>query len=118
MPEDAGRDMKTRLRVDLRNAMKDGRMMEAKVIRALVAAIDNAETPPVPAAQTIPIRHRFHARSAEVERLMLSRFHIRRILTAELYDRERAAAEMERLEMMDRAETLRVEALLVKRYLD
>lgn len=43
MTEDAGERMKARLRADLVAAMKDRRTAEAKVLRTLVAAIDNAE---------------------------------------------------------------------------
>jgi len=45
MSQDAGGEMKVRLRADLRAAMKDRRAVEAKVIRALIAALDNAEAP-------------------------------------------------------------------------
>lgn len=48
---DAAPAMKTRLRADLRAAMKAGRASEARLIRALVAAIDNAEAPPLPDGQ-------------------------------------------------------------------
>jgi hypothetical protein len=118
MSEDAGRDMKARLRADLRTAMKDRRTIEAKVIRALVAAIDNAEAPPTHAGQTALVHHHFRSGSAEVERLLLSRSHVRHVLLAEIHERERAAAELERLEKMDRAEALRAEALLAKRYIE
>lgn len=78
VPEDAGRDVKARLRADLRAAMKGRHAFEAKVIRALVAAIDNAEVPPTHAGQTAPVHHHFHSGSAEVERLLLSRSDVRR----------------------------------------
>ena len=55
MPEDAGRDVKARLRADLRAAMKGRHAFEAKVIRALVAAIDNAEAPSIHAGQRAPV---------------------------------------------------------------
>jgi uncharacterized protein len=118
VPEDAGSDMKARLRADLRAAMKSRHAFEAKVIRALVASIDNAEARPIHAGQTAPVHHHFHSGSAEVERLLLSRSDVRRVLSAEIHERERAAAELERLDMMDRAEALRAEALLAKRYID
>jgi uncharacterized protein YqeY len=116
MSEDAGRDMKARLRADLRTAMKHRRTIEAKVIRALVAAIDNAEAPPIQEGQTALVHHHFRSRSAEVERLLLSRSQVRQVVLAEIDERERAATELERLEKTDRAEALRAEALLAKRY--
>ena len=116
MSEDAGRDMKLRLRADLRTAMKDRCAFEAKVIRGLVAAIDNAEAPPSHAGQTAQLRHEFRNGSAEVERLLLSRSQVQDVLSVEIRERERAAAELERLGKMDRAETLRAEVLLARRY--
>lgn len=118
MSEDAGRDVKARLRADLRTAMKDRRTFEAEVIRALVAAIDNAEAPPTHAGQAAPVHHHFRSGSAEIERLLLSRFEVRNVLLAEIHERERAAAELEHLGKADRAAALRAEALLAKRYLE
>jgi uncharacterized protein len=40
------------------------------------------------------------------------------IIVADIDERERAAAEMERLGMLDRAESLRAEAVIAKRYID
>lgn len=118
MPEDAGSEMKARLRADLRSAMKDKRTLDAQLIRALVAAIDNAEAPPADTWQTPPVQHRFHSGSAEAERLLLSRSYVRDLLLAEICERELAAAELERLEKTDRAEALRAEALLARRYIE
>lgn len=118
MSEDAGGGMKARLRAGLRDAMKDGRRIEAKVIRALIAAIDNAEAPPAPAGQTAPVRHDFRSRSAEVERILLNGTQVRQVMLEEIRERERSAAELERLEKMDHAEALRAEAFLAKRYIE
>lgn len=118
MSEDAARDMKDRLREDLRSAMKNRRSDEARVIRALVAAIDNAEAPPVDARQAPPLGHSFQSGAAEVDRLALSSAQVRSILEAEILERERAAAELERLDQVDRAERLRAEALIAKRYVE
>lgn len=117
MPEDAGRDMKERLRADLRAAIKNGRTVEVKVLRALVAALDNAEALPAEGGRTAPVHHRFHTGSAEVERLLLSSADVRGVLLAEIDERERAAEGMDRLKRTDRAEALRAEALLARRYL-
>lgn len=48
MPDSAATEMKARLRADLRAAMKSRNTTEAKVIRSLVAALDNAEAPALP----------------------------------------------------------------------
>ncbi|HBW2767579.1 TPA: hypothetical protein MEW02_005624, partial [Klebsiella pneumoniae] len=103
---------------DLRVAMKGRRAFEAKVIRVLVAAIDNAEAPPVQAGQTALIQHRFHTGSAEVERLLLSESDVRQVLLIEIDERERAAMELERLNMTERAKALRAEVLFARRYLE
>lgn len=116
--DDAGRDMKGRLRADLRTAMKERRTIEAKVIRALIAAIDNAEAPPSHEGQTALGHHDFRSGSAEIERLLLSGAHVHGVIVTDIHERERAAAEMERLGMMDRAEALRAEAVIAKRYLN
>ena len=116
--DDPAGDMKARLRADLRAAMKHRRPIEASVIRALIAAIDNAEAPPAHEAPTPPARHQFHSGSAEVERLLLSAAHVRGLIVADIQERERAAAEMERLGLKDRAEAARAEALIAKRYVD
>jgi uncharacterized protein YqeY len=117
MTEDAGEEMKARLRVDLVAAMKGKRMVEAKVIRTLVAAIDNAEAPAADPGAKAMDHHHFHSGSAEVTRGLLTRSRVRDVLLAEVEERERAAAEMERVQQMDRAEALHAEALLARRYL-
>jgi len=118
MAEDAASDMKARLRAELRTAMKDRRTLEARVIRALVAAIDNAEAPPAHEGQRALALEPLRRTSAEVERLLLSRAQVRDLLLREIRERECAASELERLEMRDRAGTLRAEALVAKRYIE
>lgn len=115
---DAGAEMKNRLRADLREAMKGGRASEAALIRVLLAAIDNAEAPPLDGSRKAADQHRFRDGSAEVERLSLSEAAVRAILAAEVLERETAADEMMRLNKADRAEALRAEALLARRYIE
>jgi uncharacterized protein YqeY len=116
MADDA-EQMKARLRADLVSAMKARRADEARVIRALVAALDNAEAPPLPAGQKPADINRFEDGSAEVARLALDAAQVRAVIAAELHEREAAAAEMERLGQGERAETLRAEVLVAGRYL-
>lgn len=118
MRDDAGHGMKARLRADLRAAMKEGRASEARLIRTLVAAIDNAEAPPLQAGQRPSIQHRFRDGSAEVARLSLNPAQVRAVLVAEIEERERAAAEMKRLERPDCADALHAEAFIAKRYIE
>lgn len=116
--QSAGHDMKIRLRADLRAAMKDRRADEAKLLRTLVAAIDNAEAPPQRANEKATDQHHFNDGTAEIERLSLGSAQVQAILTAEIQERERAAAEMDRLERADRAEVLRAEVMIAKRYVE
>lgn len=115
--EDPGKEMKERLRSDLRSALKDRRTDEAKVLRTLVSAIDNAEAPPLSAEQAVSAPHQFQSGSAEVERLRLSRSRLRQLLLAEIREREQAAAKFERLDQTDRAQALRAEVSVARRYL-
>jgi len=117
MKNDAAREMKERLRSDLRAALRQRRADEARLLRTLVAAIDNAEAPPLEAGVSVD-RHRFAARSAEIRRMVLSPEQVREVLIREVEERERAAAEMERLGRPDHAGVLRAEVMLAKRYLD
>lgn len=117
MPKDSGTEAKARLRADLVAAMKLGQKREASVIRGLIAAIDNAEAAPVrtePASQF----HDFHSGSAEVARLTLDRDQVRGVILREIDERERAAAKFADLGDAQRAEALRAEAAVAKRYLD
>lgn len=116
MTENAGQEMKTRLRADLRAAMKAGLPGEAKLIRVLVAAIDNAEAPPL-AVRPASDQTRFVDGSAEITRLSLDHDKVRSILLAEQREREHAATEMTRLGRPEDAETLGREAVLIRRYL-
>ncbi len=118
MSKDAGRDIKARLRADLRAAMENRHKVEMKVIRTLLAAIDNAEAPRVQAGPTASVRHDFHSGSAEIERLLLNQSDVQRVLSAEIEECERIAAELQGAGMPEQAESLLAEALLAKRYLD
>jgi uncharacterized protein YqeY len=97
--------------------MKNRTQLEARVIRSLVAAIDNAEVPTVPAEQTSSLQHQFEHGTAEVERLRLTWPQVHDALRNELQERERAASEFDRLNKQDHAETLREEARVIERYL-
>lgn len=117
MTQDVGTQLKARLREDLLVAMKARRSVEAQVIRTLVAALDNAEAPPLPADQTVYVQHAFGSGGAEVPRLQLHEADVRRILMAEIAEREQAAAGMTDLGQHERAAALREEAEVARRYL-
>jgi hypothetical protein len=115
MTGDAATAMKDRLRRDLREAMRAGRPDEAAMVRALIAAIDNAEAVPLTGAPAV--QHDFHDGSAEVERLTLGPDRVAALLRAEIEDRLRAAEVFDRIGRLDRAGPLRAEAALASRYL-
>ncbi|WP_028710455.1 hypothetical protein [Paracoccus pantotrophus] len=117
MMQDAGHEMKARMRADLRAAMKEGRGGDARLIRSLIAAIDKAEAPPAREGSGEAVQHHFLSGSAEVERLSLDAERVRAILLAEIEEHEQAAAEMDRLDRPDRADAIRAEARLTARYL-
>lgn len=106
-------DMKERLRADLRAAMKEKRAAEVKVLRALIAALDNAEAPAGPADNT-PWDP---SSPSEIKRLLLSAADVQRAIAAELNEREHAVIELERVGRAENAETVRAEALVIRRYL-
>ena len=107
--KEVARDMKERMRADLRAAMAARRSDEARVIRGLIAALDNAEAP----AAGLGLNE---DGSAEIERLWLGEDDVARILAGEIEERERAAAEMEQLGRAERAALLRAEARVARRY--
>lgn len=109
--------MKDRMRADLRIAMKERRPADVAVLRALMAALDNAEAVPIAGRPFVPGQDTADA-PTEVERLYLDDAAVRSVLVAEIAERDRAAGEMERLGQADRAATLRAEVVLAGRYLD
>jgi uncharacterized protein YqeY len=114
---DAGSVMKARLRADLRAALKARATGEAALLRALVAAIDNAEAPPPEAGRRSVDVHDFHSGSAEVARLELAGEQLRALFVAEIAEREIAAAQLASGGRGDRARMLLDEIDIVRRYL-
>lgn len=117
MEKDPAREMKLRMRADLISAMKAGRGDDARLIRSLIAAIDNAEAPSIAPAGSDRDQHRFEAGTAEVRRVCLTQAQVHAILSAEIREREQAEREMERLGQVELAAALRTETALAARYL-
>lgn len=113
MSIDAANGMKDRLRADLLAAMKERDMAEVGTLRTLIAALDNAEAPP--AAQRVAMPG--DDMTTETERLLLDAGTVAAVIAAEIAERERAAAEFDRLGRADRAAQLRAEAAIGRRYL-
>lgn len=113
MADNPAKELKDRLRADLKRALKESRKPEMSVLRSLLAAIDNAEAP----EQTDAELRYDPAAASEVERLDLSARQLASLLLQEHAAREDAAADMDRLKQAERAERLRFEAAIVQRYL-
>jgi uncharacterized protein YqeY len=112
----ATEEMKARLRVDLSTYMRARQSLEAGVIRSLLAALDNAEALPVDHNRPESLQARFGDGSSEADRRSLPQEDVDAIISSEIRQRMNAAADMERLGLEDRAETLRHEAQIAKRY--
>ncbi|MFT4039854.1 MAG: GatB/YqeY domain-containing protein [Thermomicrobiales bacterium] len=115
MPANAASIMKDRLRADLRAAMQERNASEARVLRSLIAAIDNAEAPAISTAPSAHA-HDFASGAAEVERLVLDDAQIARVLQAEIAERDCAAATFTQLGQPERAAELEAEAAIARRY--
>lgn len=108
----AGEGMKRRLRADLRIALREARIAEVKVLRALITAIDDAEAPPLKGSGGLTDG------AAERSFRPLGEGDVRRVLLSDIAERERAAVEFESVGRADLAEALRLDARLVRRYLE
>jgi uncharacterized protein len=114
--EDAAEAIKSRLRPDLRTAMVARDALRVRVLRALIAAVDDAQAVPAGDRHARYIIHAFGDRSVEVPRLSLAEEDVRRLFAHEAATRRSAAAEMRRLAQDDRAEDLLREAAIIASY--
>ena len=116
MTDSAAAALKSRLRADLKTAMRTQQSEETRLLRVLLAAIDNAEAVSTPQERGYVTRD-FGDGSAEVPRRVLTPDMLQAILHDEIETRRAAADEMDRVERADRAESLRFQASIVARYL-
>ena len=91
-------DWRTLLRSELKRALVERRVHAAAVLRETLAAIDNAEAPPVrsvPAGEASPVFARAvrGVGAGEIARIQLSPAAMTAIIQREIEDRRRAAAE-------------------------
>ena len=113
--------LRTRLRTDLRAAMKAQRRDEMAALRTLIAAIDNAES--VEDASSPPPSSTAHVAgavqglgAADGARRSLSEHDLQRIIEAELWERDAQAERLTLLGRVDDASRLRTEADVIARY--
>jgi uncharacterized protein YqeY len=116
MMSDAATVLKSRIRADLTAAMKARDSAETRLLRALLAALDNAEAVSVGTAHDRYQVRMFGDASVEVPRRVLSEGDIRDLLLRETTERDAAAREFERLNQQNEAERLRYEIALIARY--
>jgi uncharacterized protein len=113
---DAADIVKARLRQDLRLSIRAKEWLRVKVLRSLIAALDNAQAVP-PGDQHVHYAIRtFGDGSAEVSRLRLSEREVQRLLAQEFASLRTAADELEQLDKRERAAELRAEAAIVESY--
>lgn len=115
--EDAAETIKVRLRGDLKSAMQARDAFETSVLRALIAALDNAQAVPAADKHARYVVHAFGDPAAEVPRLRLQMQDVQTLLEKEIAARRDAADQLERLGKIERAAELRAEATIVARYL-
>jgi uncharacterized protein YqeY len=107
-------DWRTLLRARLRESLVARHMHEAAVLRETLAAIDNAEAPPVSAAPAGEASAVFAGGvrglgAGEVARIQLSPAAVAALIEREIEDRKRAAAEYSALGRQEEAGVLAVQ---------
>lgn len=106
--------LKARLRADLKSAMQAKASADVRVLRTLIAALDNAEA--VPTELEGYVAREFGDPSGEVARLELGPAQIDAVLAAEIESRLAAAADYDQHRRADESARLRAEAEVVARY--
>ena len=106
--------LKQRLRVDLRAAMQVRAADEVRLLRTLIAALDNAEAVSGVSDRYVP--RAFGDPDCEVARRVLDDAAIDALLESEIEARRAASADYERHGEADEARRLRAEAERIARY--
>jgi uncharacterized protein YqeY len=106
--------LKERLRGDLKSAMQAKAAAEVRVLRTLIAALDNAEA--VPTEIQGYVSREFGDPSGEVARRELGRAEIDAVIAAEIESRLAAATDYDRHQRPDESARLRDEAAVIARY--
>lgn len=112
--EDAADPLKARLRADIKAAMRAREADETRLLRALLAAIDNAQAVPLEQVAQIARAERM---SPELPRVALNGADLHKLLTGEMAERTRAAEAMVAHGHAERAARLHAEVTIIGRYL-
>src|SRR4051794_34123159 len=102
--------IKARLRADLLTAMRARAPVEVALLRALVAALDNAQAIEVGARRHRYVELKFGDRTAEVPRRELTQADVESLLVREIQERRDAAAQLGEVGQAERAARLAAEA--------
>src|SRR5438067_13259129 len=94
--------IKPRLRADLLTAMRARAAVEVAVLRALVAAFDNAEAIEVGERHQRYVELKFGDRSAEVPRRRLTQADVENLLGREVQERRDAGAQLGKVGQAER----------------
>lgn len=108
--------LKQGLRVDLKAAMQAKAVEEVRLLRALIAALDNAEAVPAEGIQDHSKPRALGDARGEVARREVDAAELDTILATEIEARLSAADEYERRTRPEDAARLRREAALIARY--
>ena len=107
-------ELKARLRGDLTAAMRERAADDVRVLRTLIAALDNAEAAP---GEDKYVPRAFGDPGSEVARLELDAAAIATLLGHEIEARQTAAAEYRQRGRDEQAASLLTEIALIRRYL-
>jgi uncharacterized protein YqeY len=110
------------LRTELVLAMRRGDKPAVRALRTTIAAIENAEAiegpEPTPGIARSPIAGSVEIASAQTPRRDLSHDEVRAIIDAEIEERRRSAETYERAGHVDRATGLRLEADVLRSFVE
>lgn len=116
-------ELRTRLRADLKTAMKSRSAVEVSAIRSLLAALDDAEAVAPPATAPISSLGGEHVAGAavgvgstEVDRRVLTAAEVELVVSGQIEERQAAAATFDAVAQPDAARRLRDEAGVIERY--
>jgi uncharacterized protein len=110
-------DLQLRIRADLRAALRARRTNELSVLRALAAALDDAQSVPVGTLHERYTVRAFGELGVEVPRRLLTDDDVRSLLKTEIETRRDAASVYEANGRSDQAEKLSGESDIIARYL-
>lgn len=116
-------ELRTRLRADLKTAMKSRSAVKVSAIRSLLAALDDAEAVAPPATAPISSLGGEHVAGAavgvgstEVDRRVLTAAEVELVVSGQIEERQAAAATFDAVAQPDAARRLRDEAGVIERY--